>query len=475
MSKTGNKIDYSLRIQKNVERKILGDIINSLSYFDKVNNYRYIGFGSFYYKDFLLLHEKYDIHKGISVEIDNTSYAKKNDILQRCSLYLNNFYGLIISDIQEWKRNKTDEDILALSSNELEKLKSYITMYSETLIEKGIRNNIDKYNELNFAQKSFYDLKGIHEISKEILESFKGEFESYLEKQLKLIIKIDDNSDILIDENEIKEICMADHLYQDMEKMQETLKRGVINRYIFNKPFGYIDIKFAELNKALDLIEWDNDQKNIIWLDYDSFIDAEQLNGLEKSIKKANKGDLIVFSTSMGNEDGERYESLIELKKMTKRVLDPIKLADCYDKGIPKIISKIVKDVIKGSIADKNTNRAENQKEFSYLPVIECSYADGMPMYTYGFIIYDEQDDIYDRNFPGNVLSDNIWFPKEKVYEIYVPALTHREVIAINQLLPNNDIDSIEQEIPFIEKKKIRQYMEIWRYYPNFMEVDYYV
>lgn len=177
----------------------------------------------------------------------------------------------------------------------------------------------------------------------------------------------------------------------------------------------------------------------------------------------------------MGTDAKKRHESLKKLKCETERVIENIDLKECGDKYISKPIGKIVKDAVDDALSKKNFKRETDF--YKILPVVECVYSDGTLMYTYGIIVYDESDDETNKNFPGVVLKDNVWYPnkEDKCYRIYVPALTHKEVNAINQMLPNAGIDTIAEELPFIKKSNIKQYIEIWRYYPHFLEVEYYV
>jgi hypothetical protein len=54
MSSSYRKINYTLRPAKNIERKMLCEAFHKLHPFGKVQNYRYIGFGSTYFSDFIL-------------------------------------------------------------------------------------------------------------------------------------------------------------------------------------------------------------------------------------------------------------------------------------------------------------------------------------------------------------------------------------------------------------------------------------
>jgi hypothetical protein len=67
---SGDRINYSLRPAKSVERKMIKDIISRTYPFGAVSDYRYIGFGSKYFSDFKLLHRSLHISDMISIESD---------------------------------------------------------------------------------------------------------------------------------------------------------------------------------------------------------------------------------------------------------------------------------------------------------------------------------------------------------------------------------------------------------------------
>jgi len=60
--------DYRVRPAKSVERKMLCEAFRRLSFFEPVKSYRYIGFGSTTFTDFILIHKALDITDMISIE-----------------------------------------------------------------------------------------------------------------------------------------------------------------------------------------------------------------------------------------------------------------------------------------------------------------------------------------------------------------------------------------------------------------------
>lgn len=64
------KIHYGLRPAKNVQRKMMCEVFRKLSVFGKVEFYRYIGFGSTYFSDFILFHKSLGTTNMVSIERD---------------------------------------------------------------------------------------------------------------------------------------------------------------------------------------------------------------------------------------------------------------------------------------------------------------------------------------------------------------------------------------------------------------------
>lgn len=70
MPETYERINYSLRPAKSIERKMLGNAFRKLSDFGAIESYRYIGFGSTYFSDFVWFHKTLGIRHMISIERD---------------------------------------------------------------------------------------------------------------------------------------------------------------------------------------------------------------------------------------------------------------------------------------------------------------------------------------------------------------------------------------------------------------------
>lgn len=75
MTNSGRKINYSIRPAKNIERKMFRDMLLRLSTCFSFYEYQYIGFGSKYFVDFILLHKS--LHINIMISIENDVHNRK--------------------------------------------------------------------------------------------------------------------------------------------------------------------------------------------------------------------------------------------------------------------------------------------------------------------------------------------------------------------------------------------------------------
>lgn len=68
MSKSYEKVNYLLRLRKQIERKLIIEALQHLDGYVRIRNYHYFGFGSVYFADFILFHKYLNIRKMTSVD-----------------------------------------------------------------------------------------------------------------------------------------------------------------------------------------------------------------------------------------------------------------------------------------------------------------------------------------------------------------------------------------------------------------------
>lgn len=75
--KNFERINYSLRPAKHIERKMFCETFGRLSILDNIKNYRYIGMGSAYFSDYTLFHKTLGINKLLSIEGASDTKSKR--------------------------------------------------------------------------------------------------------------------------------------------------------------------------------------------------------------------------------------------------------------------------------------------------------------------------------------------------------------------------------------------------------------
>ena len=76
MPDTDMKINYYLRQQKSIERRMFCHLFSSLNRIFDLHQYQYIGMGAKYFADFLLFHREFGFQKMISIEADKDNKDK---------------------------------------------------------------------------------------------------------------------------------------------------------------------------------------------------------------------------------------------------------------------------------------------------------------------------------------------------------------------------------------------------------------
>jgi hypothetical protein len=76
MSASYEQINYALRPGKNIERKMISDVLRRLREFAPLDAYRYVGFGSAYFSDFSLFHKALGVRAMTSIEKDEDNRGR---------------------------------------------------------------------------------------------------------------------------------------------------------------------------------------------------------------------------------------------------------------------------------------------------------------------------------------------------------------------------------------------------------------
>lgn len=243
----------------------------------------------------------------------------------------------------------------------------------------------------------------------------------------------------------------------------------------FNKPYACIDIQNTSASSYI--ADFSATGKDIFWLDYDnpkemgqSFADfVSILNSLNaESIVRitlnASPASLDRCGTYGKTENEIRKERLEEFKSripaeylptaMSEENLKssnyPLLLLNCLDRAAEKALG---------------TSPFLNKK---IKHLFSTLYSDGQQMITLTSILLDKQEDLSKIH---DLLDPRIFKHRwNEPIEINVPALTLKEILAINQHIPGTHAkEHISNEFNYLNfEKQIENYLRFYPYYPNF-------
>ena len=264
-------------------------------------------------------------------------------------------------------------------------------------------------------------------------------------------------------------------------------------RYLFNRPFKCVKMCFGESTDELPKIPL-NEKLNVVWLDYESMITSDILTDISRVCSEALAGSVLIVtlnaearSIGIREESGEAGEAADDLEsaalspKPKKR--DPLeqlkeqlpgkipvetRKSDLAGWGTADLFRKIVENQIAQTLKDRNGILGP-EDVLAYEPFFDFRYADGARMLTTGGILraHKQKDALLACNIHGLPFCD----PANHPFIIPSPRLTYRERRHLNVQLPEADLEAISQG-EGIPQRDIKAYGKVYRYFPNFSEVD---
>ena len=294
----------------------------------------------------------------------------------------------------------------------------------------------------------------------------------------KLMCELFEKSSAMFNISEYRYIGFGSFYFTDFVMMHKKL--GIKNmisiesdndparseRYKYNCPYSCIKIIFGEATDVLQSeIDWDSGHKDIIWLDYDGELDNSKIQDLDYCIKNVANLSCVAISFSL-SLDCRNVELLPLIKEKLGEYLDPnITENDIQTLNKRMIVYlNILKDSVCNAIAAKNLALSDDEEKFKAEQIMNFKYADGKEMMTLAYLITQESE-VSPIDVAWNNNTDN-------PFEIIVPHLTNAELREINKLLPGATLEELKCKMPFIKEKYLENYLKVYKYYPNYFEID---
>jgi hypothetical protein len=232
-------------------------------------------------------------------------------------------------------------------------------------------------------------------------------------------------------------------------------REEILERCRFNRPYECIDI--IEKSVASALPELRSEQPTVMWLDYTGRTDAGRLEEIAVAVVDLATPSLFAITTdvSVAKED----ERVTEFRRHfggrdAARITKP---ADLNRKKFAPLMWSYIDGAIRNAVADRIDGARYEQ-------ILHVRYADGADMLTVGGLIYSDEEDLRRCDF------DSLDFPRHgaEPYELRVPRLTYRERAALDQLLPDGNLDDAPAGL---EREDIDDYADLYRHAPFYVDV----
>lgn len=260
-----------------------------------------------------------------------------------------------------------------------------------------------------------------------------------------------------------------------IEKQVEDKKR-----FLFNRPFKNIKMMFEASNQALPKIKWAK-ERTILWLDYDDRLKKEMLEDIGTFFARACSGSMIIVSVnanhwSLPPNSGSKRVAQLGEDVGEGRVFPGITEKDLINDeqnnvwNVPRTFRRIILNEIEDALAKRNAGG----DQMMFLPLFNFIYRDGAVMMTIGGLLYNKVDSqrIATCKFQelAFIRTDNDPLTDGNPYRIQVPFITFREMRQLDSQLPvRNSRSAVARVVPGTE---IQIYQDIYRYFPNFAEVE---
>ena len=235
----------------------------------------------------------------------------------------------------------------------------------------------------------------------------------------------------------------------------------ITKRVEFNRPFEPISI---EMKRASEVIpEFDNDQKYILWLDYDNRIDEEIVSDVALASYHLSSGSFFLITVDIRPpENGDNpMEWMKYYDEQVGRFLDYDLTIENFNKSnLAKTNSKILFNAISSGPTARNVR---------FMPLFSFEYADSCPMLRVGGVVGGSHEN---RMLDACDFSKSSFVMRQKEdepYKIRVPRLTPKERLYLDGYMPCQD--KWKPKDFELKIEDVQSYREIYRYYPSYAEL----
>ncbi|KAA0922679.1 O-methyltransferase [Rhodococcus sp. ANT_H53B] len=243
----------------------------------------------------------------------------------------------------------------------------------------------------------------------------------------------------------------------------------------YNKPYRHVEVHEGESAVVVpELLRGGlEDQAGIFWLDFDSEIDEDKVNELTNLVQQAGDGSVVLatFNVVPGSYSPprERIKALREIFGDAFIEPEPVANADRSAKVWYNDHDAFAKVVIESTVRLLASAASAGGKGGGTIPVVSLLYKDSALMATVGVMVLSAaQRSRVDESLVRSLTP-------QQITKILAPILTHKEVLALRQLLPSNKAmtRSVVQRLGFdLSEEQIEGFEEHFLRYPLFLQAS---
>ncbi len=236
-------------------------------------------------------------------------------------------------------------------------------------------------------------------------------------------------------------------------------------RVEFNRPHSCIKMEWGMSHEILPSLDWP--RRAIVWLDYDSELNAEKLQDIALVTGFAPSGSVLLVTIPVNPGDSSETDvvskRLSDLKKCVgeDKVPSSVQAQHLSKWGMANACREIVHNEILETLSARGAPQPSSSR-IGYDQLFNFHYADSTQMLTVGGIFLDGkdreklsvEDHFKDLEF---ICSDNT------AYLIESPVLTWLEMRLLDKELVSPD---------WLPEEEREKYRRVYRYFPNFTEVE---
>ncbi|RZK44501.1 MAG: hypothetical protein EOO61_03585 [Hymenobacter sp.] len=253
-------------------------------------------------------------------------------------------------------------------------------------------------------------------------------------------------------------------------------------RFKFNAPYGCVTIAFDMSNRVLPKLNWDT--PCIVWLDYDGALNGSVLTDMRIVAESAVPGSMLIVTVNaeprekqpVNEDDSEESElsntkmsEVDALKQSIGSALVPVLAPrDFANWGKARVYRDIMNTQIKSMLIEAKSSGRLAFPDKKSEQIINFHYSDGAKMMTLGWLLHDN-DARADTTLKALKTLEFLRAEGEKEFLIELPPLSTREIMHMEQQLPN---DPANVQCPGLQPIEIANYCRVYKYYPTYLESE---